>query len=139
MDSEKKVLANPYYFLSPPKVITATCQLPPFNSEIPSLLWSPCVIDALCLIPFDLTVNDLYIKTLVLYFFNTNSICSNELCQAIPYCQPLWIALYVSNYIKRDPNSSYSCKNKYIHPVMPYNHQKHLQQHNQLTLLHPHN
>jgi hypothetical protein len=129
MDNLEAVLPNPLHFLIPPQVITSINQLPPFNSTIPSLQWSPCVIDAILQIPFNLSVNDLYIKTLVLYFLNKNTICSDELCKTISFCHPLWLALHVSNYIKTDINSTYSCRNKYIHPILSYNHLRHILQH----------
>jgi hypothetical protein len=114
---------------TPPVIVTKLKDLPPFSQDIPSLQWSPCVIISITKVPFHLTINDPYVRHLVNHFLHTNVICSDELCLTVLYCHPLWLALYVSNYMKKMSSSINQYKNTYMHPIRPYNLQIHTQQH----------
>ena len=109
-----------------PAVIESVNQLPIFNPHVPSFQWTPCLITAITYVPPVFTIQDPYIKSLVMYFLYTDSTCSTDLCQNVTYCHPLWLTLFISNHMKLN-SSVYP--NRYIHPIYPFDFARHLQQH----------
>jgi hypothetical protein len=126
MEEIANLLQNLTISANLPAVLHSTDQLPIFNPHVPSLQWTPCIITVTSHIPPFFIIQDPYIKSLVMYFLFTDSICSTELCQNISFCHPLWLILSISNHMKLN---SFNYPNRYIHPVYPFDLAKHLQQH----------
>jgi hypothetical protein len=108
-------------------IINSVTQIPNFDFSISPIQWKPCAANTLHATPFLTVCKDPYIVKLTGYFLKNNIICSNELCQTIPFCHSLWLALHLSNEIKIKLNYNYF--NQYIHPVRRFNSEEHERQH----------
>jgi hypothetical protein len=99
--------------LSGYKLITSLNQLPYFNPNLSPLNWTQCAIYTFTSYPTSVINNDPYLDKITKYFINTKVIVSAELCESIPFCDPLWLALELSNRVK----SHQVYNNQYIHPI----------------------
>jgi hypothetical protein len=99
--------------LSGYKLITSLDQLPTFNPILSSLNWTKCAITTFTSHPTSVINDDPYLDKMTKYFINTKVIVSAELCESIPFCDPLWLALELSNRVK----SHQGYNNQYIHPI----------------------
>ena len=108
-------------------VLNTLSQVPEFDISSSNLPWKPCAITVMKSTSSYIINNDTYIKKFAFYFLNNNIICSDELCQSLPYCHPLWVALHLSNTVKENPHNDYV--NKHIHPINHYSNWQHAVQH----------
>jgi hypothetical protein len=110
-------------------IINSLEQLPKINPNISPLEWTLCAITTFNHYSQDIVNKDPYLRAITRYFLKNNVICSTELCQSVSFCHPLWLALELSNRVKKDPKAAHVYKNKYIHPITPLNMELHIQQH----------
>ena len=100
-------------------MITSFSQLPIFDPTLSPLHWAPCAIATFIKITPEIYFNDPYMGVLTKYFLNNKVFLSTVLCNRIPWCHPLHLALEVSNNVKRTHPTLYI--NTYIHPTTTIN------------------
>jgi hypothetical protein len=108
-------------------VITSMTQLPDIPLTLSPYPWKPCAIQVIFDNPYPILNKDPYLSRYISYFLTKNIICSDEICQNINYCNPLWFVLMGSNKMKRKHNFSYI--NQYLHPISEFSMEKHEHQH----------
>ena len=132
MDKSAIALSNLTLISTLPTIITSTSQLPKFDKNILSFYQTPCMVQAVDLLETvheGSAIRDPYLKSLVTLFTQTNTICSTELSQNVPFCHPLWNALRISNDCKQNSELIPYFKNLYIHSIQEYSEAKHICSH----------
>ena len=122
-------IINCYHQTRNLRIISSTSQLPILDYNIPSLQYIPCLMSIIPELPYEIIIADPYLNLLVNHFLDTYDFCTSELCKTIPYCHPLWFALFVSNYIKSTPAMAKFHKNTYINPIPEFCLLRHMLQH----------
>ena len=107
--------------------IKSLTQLPEIEFSISPLPWKPCAVEVFKHYDQNITKKDPYFSALIRPFLHSNIICSDEICQNIAYCHPLYFALLATNGAKQHYPDKYL--NEYQHPIPLYSTIKHNRQH----------